>query len=55
MLSQLLTAGVPPHLQYIKPGLTEDDQRRLENYMLSNGADALSFGSIIASGLIIDC
>ena len=37
--------------KYIKPGLTEQQIRaELENYMLSNGADALSFDSIIASG-----
>ena len=36
---------------YIKPGMTEQEIRaELENYMLSNGASALSFGSIIASG-----
>ena len=36
---------------YIRPGLTEQQIRaELENYMLSNGADALSFGTIIAAG-----
>lgn len=38
-------------LDYIKPGLTEQQIRaELENYMLSHGADALSFDSIVASG-----
>ncbi|EPD78256.1 MULTISPECIES: Xaa-Pro peptidase family protein [Atopobiaceae] len=38
-------------LEYIKPGLTEQQIRaELENYMLSHGADALSFDSIVASG-----
>lgn len=36
---------------YIKPGVTEQQIRaELENYMLSHGADGLSFGTIIASG-----
>jgi len=36
---------------YIKPGMTEQQIRaELENYMLSNGADGLSFETIIASG-----
>lgn len=36
---------------YIRPGQTELQIRaELESYMLSHGADALSFGSIIASG-----
>jgi len=36
---------------FIKPGLTEQQIRaELENYMLMNGADALSFDSIIATG-----
>jgi Xaa-Pro aminopeptidase len=36
---------------YIKPGMTEQQIRaELESYMLSHGADALSFDSIIASG-----
>ncbi|MDY4523251.1 MAG: aminopeptidase P family protein [Atopobium sp.] len=36
---------------YIKPGLTEQDIRvELENYMLTHGADALSFDTIIATG-----
>lgn len=36
---------------YIKPGMTEQLIRaELENYMLSHGADGLSFESIIASG-----
>ena len=36
---------------YIKPGLTEQQIRaELENYMLSHGADGLSFGTIIAAG-----
>ena len=36
---------------YIKPGMTEQQIRaELENYMLSHGANGLSFESIIASG-----
>ncbi len=36
---------------FIRPGLTEQQIRaELENYMLMNGADALSFDSIIATG-----
>ncbi len=36
---------------YIRPGMTEKQIRaELEGWMLSNGADALSFDSIIASG-----
>ena len=36
---------------FIKPGLTEQQIRaELESYMLMNGADALSFDSIIATG-----
>ena len=36
---------------YIRPGLTEQQIRaELENYMLSHGAEGLSFGTIIASG-----
>ena len=36
---------------FIKPGLTEQQIRaELENYLLMNGADALSFDSIIATG-----
>ncbi|WP_455136755.1 M24 family metallopeptidase [Thermophilibacter sp.] len=36
---------------YIKPGMTEQQIRaELENYMLSHGADGLSFGTIIAAG-----
>ncbi len=36
---------------YIKPGMTEQQIRaELENWMLSNGADGLSFDTIIASG-----
>ncbi len=36
---------------FIKPGMTEQEVRaELENYMLSHGADAVSFGSIIATG-----
>ena len=37
---------------FLRPGLTEQQVRaELENFMLSHGADALSFSSIIASGL----
>lgn len=37
--------------EFIKVGMTEQQIRvELENYMLSHGADALSFGTIIASG-----
>lgn len=36
---------------YIKPGMTEQQIRgELENYMLAQGADAVSFASIIAAG-----
>ena len=36
---------------FIKPGQTEQQIRaELENYMLSHGADGLSFGTIIAAG-----
>ena len=36
---------------YIRPGQTEQEIRaELENYMLSNGGEGLSFGTIIASG-----
>lgn len=36
---------------FIRAGLTEQDIRvELENYMLSHGADSLSFGTIIAAG-----
>ena len=36
---------------FIKPGMTEQDIRaELENYMLSHGASALSFDTIIAGG-----
>lgn len=36
---------------FIRPGLTEQQIRaELENHMLSNGADGLSFGSIVAAG-----
>ena len=36
---------------FIRPGLTEQQIRaELENYMLSHGADGLSFGTIIAAG-----
>ncbi len=38
-------------LEFIRPGLTEKQIRtELENFMYSNGADGLAFGSIVASG-----
>lgn len=37
--------------EFIRPGVSEQEIRvELENYMLSHGADELSFGTIIASG-----
>ena len=37
--------------EFIKPGLTERDvQRELDNYMLSHGASALAFPTIVATG-----
>lgn len=50
--AQSITDAAYQHmLGFIKPGQTEQEIRaELENYMLSNGADALSFNSIIASG-----
>ncbi|OUO34639.1 aminopeptidase P family protein [Olsenella sp. An290] len=36
---------------FIRPGLTEQEIRvELENFMLSHGADGLSFGTIVATG-----
>ena len=50
--AQTITDAAFDHIcGFIKPGLTEQDIRvELENYMLSHGADALSFDSIIATG-----
>lgn len=50
--AQSITDAAYQHmLGFIKPGQTEQQIRaELENYMLSNGADALAFASIIASG-----
>ena len=50
--AQLITDDAFEHIcGYIKPGQTEQQIRaELENYMLSHGADGLSFDSIIASG-----
>ncbi len=50
--AQAITDAAFDHIcGFIKPGLTEQQIRaELENYMLMNGADALSFDSIIASG-----
>ena len=50
--AQRITDAAFEHIcGYIKPGMTEQQIRaELENYMLSNGADGLSFDSIIASG-----
>ena len=50
--AQSITDAAFEHIcGFIHPGLTEMQIRaELENYMLSNGADALSFSSIIASG-----
>ena len=50
--AQSITDAAFQHmLTFIKPGLTEKEVRtELENYMFSNGADSLAFGSIVASG-----
>lgn len=50
--AQAVTDAAFDHIcGFIEPGLTEQQVRvELENYMLSNGADALSFESIIAAG-----
>lgn len=50
--AQRVTDAAFEHIcTFIKPGVTEQQIRaELENYMLSHGADALSFGTIIASG-----
>ena len=50
--AQTITDAAFEHIcGYIKPGLTEQQVRaELEGWMLSNGADSLSFDSIIASG-----
>lgn len=50
--AQSITDAAFQHmLTFIKPGLTEKEIRtELENFMFSNGADSLAFGSIVASG-----
>lgn len=50
--AQTITDAAFTHmLGFIKPGLTEKEIRtELENFMFSNGADSLAFGSIVASG-----
>ncbi len=50
--AQTITDAAFTHmLSFIKPGLTEKEIRtELENFMFSNGADSLAFGSIVASG-----
>ncbi|MCH3968534.1 MAG: Xaa-Pro peptidase family protein [Atopobiaceae bacterium] len=50
--AQAITDAAFTHIcTYIEPGLTEQQIRaELEHYMLANGAAALSFSSIIASG-----
>lgn len=50
--AQSITDAAFAHmLEFIKPGLTEKEVRNeLENFMFSNGADSLAFGSIVASG-----
>ena len=50
--AQEITDDAYDHIcEYIKPGLTEQQIRvELETYMLTHGADAISFDSIIASG-----
>ena len=50
--AQSITDAAFEHMcGFIKPGMTEMLLRaELENYMLSNGSDALAFGSIVATG-----
>ena len=50
--AQAITDAAFDHMcAFIKPGLTEMQLRaELDNYMLANGADALAFDSIVASG-----
>ncbi len=50
--AQAITDAAFDHmLGFIRPGLTEKEIKlELENYMLSHGADALAFTSIVASG-----
>ena len=50
--AQQITDAAFEHIcGFIKPGLTEQQIRvELENYMLTHGADGLSFGTIIAAG-----
>ncbi|MBS5477971.1 MAG: aminopeptidase P family protein [Coriobacteriia bacterium] len=50
--AQAITDDAFEHMcSYIRPGLTELQLRvELDNYMLSHGADALSFDTIVASG-----
>lgn len=50
--AQSVTDAAFAHIcTWVRPGKTELEMRaELENYMLSHGADELSFGSIIASG-----
>ncbi|MBQ3282583.1 MAG: aminopeptidase P family protein [Atopobiaceae bacterium] len=50
--AQRITDAAFEHIcGYIRPGLTEQQVRvELENYMLTHGADDLSFGTIIAAG-----
>lgn len=50
--AQSITDAAFAHMcDFIRPGLTEKEIRtELENFMFSNGADGLAFGSIVASG-----
>lgn len=50
--AQSITDAAFTHMcGFIRPGLTEKEVRtELENFMFSNGADSLAFGSIVASG-----
>ena len=50
--AQSITDAAFTHMcGFIKPGLTEKEIRtELENFMFSNDADSLAFGSIVASG-----
>ncbi len=50
--AQKITDAAFTHIcGFIEPGVTEQQIRvELENFMFNNGADALSFGSIIAAG-----